>query len=106
LHANIACGVQNVNRIKSVKCTSILGIEENQMQSLQVFPNPTTHLLNIANYNTIDSVALYNMLGQLVKQQTMQSKTGTIDMSAFAAGTYFARVFSGNTSKTLKVIKE
>jgi hypothetical protein len=106
LHTNIACGVQNVNRVKSVKCTSVLGGEENQWQSLHVFPNPTTHLLHIANDNFIDSVSVYNMFGQLIKQQMIQAQTGTIDMSGLAAGTYFARVVSGNTSKTLKVVKE
>lgn len=106
LHEDAACNSNATDRSKFIACTNALANETFENSNFKIFPNPTTHLLNIANDSTIDSVILYNMLGQLVKQQMIQAKTGTIDMSAFAAGTYFARVISGDTSKTLKVIKE
>lgn len=106
LHTNSSCGSQNINRIKSVKCSNTLEVEDNQMESLLLFPNPTTNLLHITFNTTIDSVFVYNMLGQLVAEQNIQAKTGIINLSEVSAGTYFVKVLSGENLKTLKVIKE
>lgn len=107
LHTDLAsCGIDLTNRSRLIACTNALADVTFNTENLRLFPNPTTQLLNISNDERIDSVALFNMLGQLVKQQDIHAKAGTIDMSTFAAGTYFARVVSGDKSKTLKVIKE
>lgn len=89
-----------------MKCSNTLEVEDNQMESLLLFPNPTTNLLHITFNTTIDSVFVYNMLGQLVAEQNIQAKTGIINLSEVSAGTYFVKVLSGENLKTLKVIKE
>lgn len=106
LHTNSSCGSQNVNRIRSVKCSNTLEVEDNQMESLLLFPNPTTNLLHVTYSTIIDSVFVYNVLGQLVAKQNIQAKTGIINLSEVSAGTYFVKVLSGENLKTLKVIKE
>jgi len=106
LHTNIACGSQNTNRIKSIKCSASLGIDENELQHLVMFPNPATHMLTISNDIVIDSVELYTILGQLVKQQNLQAKTGTIDVSTFSSGTYFVKIKANDKMLTMKLIKE
>lgn len=106
LHTNSACGSQNVNRVRSVKCSGTLDINENQMESLLLFPNPTTKLLHITYNTIIDSIYIYNMLGQLVVKQNIQANTGTINLSDVTSGTYFVKVLSGENLKTFKVIKE
>ncbi len=106
LHEDSACGSNAIDRSKFIACTNALDNETFKFDGLKIFPNPTTHFLNISNNVMIDSAALFNMLGQLVKQQDIYAKSGVIDMSPFASGTYFVKVISGETSKTLKVIKE
>jgi hypothetical protein len=106
LHEDVACGSNAIDRSKFIACTNALANETFSVDSLKLFPNPTTHLLNISSDEIIDSIALFNMLGQLVKEQVIHSKTGVIDMSSFSPATYFIKVTSGDTSKTLKVIKE
>lgn len=106
LHTNIACGSQNTNRIKSVKCSAPLAIDENELQHLVMFPNPATHMLTISNDTIIDRVELYTILGQLVKEQNLQAKTGTVDISTFSSGTYFVKIMANDQMQTMKLIKE
>lgn len=106
LHTDSSCGEEFVDRSRFIQCSSALANETFNINSLKLFPNPTTHLLNISSDDIIDSIALFNMLGQLVKEQVIHAKTGVIDMSLFSPATYFLKVTSGDTSNTLKVIKE
>ena len=105
-HTNVSCGEQNTDRSRFISCSPVLSSEAFDSDSLKLFPNPTTQLLNIANDVSIDRVLLFNLLGQLVKEQNLHAKEGVVDMAAFSAGTYFVRIIVGDTSKTLKVLKE
>lgn len=106
LHTNASCGEQGTNRSRFIACNPVLGSEAFDSNSLKLFPNPTTQLLNISNDTTIEKVILSNLLGQLVKEQIMNTKEGVVDMAALSAGTYFVRIIVGDTSKTIKVLKE
>ncbi|NHM06239.1 T9SS type A sorting domain-containing protein [Flavobacterium sp. CYK-4] len=105
-HTDSSCGNNAEERSKFISCTNALANANFDNSSLRLFPNPTKDWLHISNDTAIDSVILINTLGQTVQQQSIRSKEGKIDMSALSPGTYFARVISGETSKTLKVIKE
>ncbi|WP_432672073.1 T9SS type A sorting domain-containing protein [Flavobacterium sp. SM2513] len=69
------------------------------------YPNPVQNILNIGYVDAIDSVQVFNMLGQEVFQTSGNSTTLQIDMSSFAKGTYLVKIISGSTMKNIKVIK-
>ncbi|MDR0437723.1 MAG: T9SS type A sorting domain-containing protein [Bacteroidales bacterium] len=84
-------------------------VETHGRASLQIYPNPTTGQLTIANYELgIKNVEIFNMNGKRVyvapvganNHLPLQS-TFTIDISSFPTGTYFLRV----GSKTTKIVK-
>ncbi len=70
------------------------------------YPNPVKNVLNLSYTKTIDSVSIYNLLGQEVMNRTINANQSSIDMSAFSNGAYLVKVTSGNQVKTLKVIKQ
>jgi hypothetical protein len=105
LHSNIACGVQNINRNKYIKCTNTLGTNENQLNDLAVFPNPTISVLHIKNSDPIDKVEIINLLGQQILELTIHATDSIIDMSNCTKGIYLVKVFVGKTNKTFKVVK-
>ncbi|CAM3292011.1 hypothetical protein FLLO111716_01390 [Flavobacterium longum] len=67
-----------------------------------LFPNPTANTFSIQANTTINSVAIYNMLGQLVK--TANGPT-TIDVSELSAGSYLIQIVSDKGKATKKLIK-
>ena len=79
------------------------GITESSDAHIQVWPNPTTGLLTI-QAEGIQSVEVFNMMGQLVLQAI---ETQTISIESLEKGVYFLRVCDrfGNQS-IVKVVKE
>ena len=79
------------------------GITENDQATVQVWPNPTTGILNI-KADEMDKVEIRNLLGQIVLQT---EKVETIDLSHLEKGVYFLIASNKNGTKTVtKVIKE
>ncbi|NIK92183.1 T9SS type A sorting domain-containing protein [Mangrovimonas sp. CR14] len=70
------------------------------------FPNPVENSLTIKAQQSIEMVEVYNMLGQMVANETPNNLEGTIDMSALAAGSYFVKVTIGNSSETIRIVKK
>ena len=72
-------------------------------------PNPTEHILNIDATSgvIIQSIAIYNPLGQLVKTlaESELNSSLSIDVSALKTGTYFMEISSNNGKTTKKFVK-
>lgn len=83
-----------------------LGTGEFESNNTTVYPNPVNNTLNIGGTDSIDSVEVYNVRGQLLLSDKSPNSITTIDMSSLAKGIYFVKTYSGNLSKTHKVIKQ
>ena len=64
-------------------------INENLVETYNVYPNPTTGLVTIEGEN-IDYIAIYNSVGQLVN--LAKNVNNTVDMSAYENGVYFFNI--------------
>jgi len=67
-----------------------------------VYPNPTSDILNIQTPESITNVTAYNISGQKV----LQANTQTLNVSALKAGVYILKVETTKGSATLKFIKK
>ena len=84
--------------------TSLLGLEENIMSNVfNLYPNPTTGILNFKSETNISKVVIYNMLGQLVQQENINALEGSINISDLAQGTYIVKV--NDVAKGYTIIK-
>lgn len=75
-------------------------------KSLSVYPVPAKNSLTIAYKSAIDSVQVYNQLGQEVYAGKDLGSQVVMDVSNFASGVYIIKLFSQNESKTFKITKE
>lgn len=82
-----------------------LGLEDLGESQFSFFPNPVNNVLTIKAQASIDSITIYNMLGQAVVRSTPNTNDSTVDMSALQTGAYFVQVSINNTLKTVRVIK-
>ena len=102
VHINFGGGVWAFRFINS----TALGIDDvNPVSSFNFFPNPVNNVLTIKAQASIDSITVYNMLGQAVVRSTPNTTDSTVDMSALQTGAYFVQVSINNTLKTVRVIK-
>ena len=82
-----------------------LGINENIMDKVVLYPNPTTGIINIKTEEPITQAGVYTITGSKLPVQL--SETGnTIDISDFSTGLYFVKITVNNQSQTFKVIKQ
>ena len=81
-----------------------LGNDELNNELFNIYPNPTTGIVNIQGNNDGQLVVvLYNILGQEILKSTNQSR---IDMSRFESGVFVLKVSDGTKSSTFKIIKK
>jgi hypothetical protein len=89
-----------------VNC-GITGINANSSDAnMSVYPNPAINgKANVTGLQGVNTIAVYNMLGQVVSTQTSDKEEVSIDLSNQAPGTYMLRITdSANNAKVLKVI--
>jgi len=82
--------------------TNILSSDTFVLENFNIYPNPTTDILNIELKEnlTLEKVLIYNTTGQLVKE-TAENK---INVSGFAKGIYNVQVLTNQGKATKKVI--
>jgi type IX secretion system substrate protein len=100
------CGVGNTNGCP----VSYAGIEQfaNSMQ-VNVYPNPFNNQITIENKNqiAITKISVCDLLGrEIITFNPEQTEAISINTQGFDKGIYFIKAYNGNSSYTVKLIKE
>lgn len=80
-------------------------ISENALEDFTYYPNPTNRILSLKSVNNIDTVAIFNLLGQQVISTNIGANTSDISLSGLKAGTYIMKVTVDGQIGTYKVLK-
>ena len=67
------------------------GVDENMASKASVYPNPTSGMLNV-KAEGMESVSVFNMLGQKVAEVSVNADQTEIDMSGLESGVYMLRI--------------
>ncbi|PDS24608.1 Ig-like domain-containing protein [Flavobacterium branchiophilum] len=90
----------------AVTITVTLKNDSFDSKAFTYYPNPTFDVLHLNYSNAITKVKVTNMIGQEVISIYPNATTAQLDLSGYAAGTYFVEVTADTVSKTVKVIKK
>lgn len=71
---------------------SNLSSQDFAINDINIYPNPTTSLLNFKSAIQVEKILIYNMLGQLVQQEKVNALEGAINIEKLAQGTYLVKV--------------
>jgi len=83
---------------------NVLGIDNNENVTLNVYPNPTHNIITVS-IDGVFNFTILNMLGEVVITGHGNDKT-VVDLSDLTRGAYFITVNSDNKKETLKLIKQ
>jgi PKD repeat protein/photosystem II stability/assembly factor-like uncharacterized protein len=90
--------------------TVLVGIEELNSEKAKVYPNPCSEYLMIEAKETVRSIKMADMIGNVVKDELIQCKapcTYKVNMVDLHSGIYFCRITMEDGSMLLiKVLKE
>ena len=96
----------NANQIISIQEGNTLSFDDFENQKLfQYYPNPVTNKLILNAKTSIDSVTVYNLLGQIVMKISPNKVNAELNMTDLIPGAYFVKVNIANITKTVQVMK-
>jgi hypothetical protein len=87
---------------------TVLGLEElvDRDNRITIYPNPGNGMITISLNTPINSIEIYNLAGELVTSihPSRHQTSYKIDLTNNAKGIYFAKINTGNTVYTRKII--
>ncbi|WP_163517025.1 T9SS type A sorting domain-containing protein [Gelidibacter japonicus] len=89
--------------------TPILGLNEARNNVFaKVYPNPTNSSWNFVSNesNKISSVQIIDILGKIVITENLFTNKAVVESHSLSKGIYFAKLKSGDSVQTFKIIKD
>jgi hypothetical protein len=88
-----------------VKFGASLGLSSFEASKVKMYPNPTSSVFTIEANEVIESVSLYNILGQEVVTKNPNSNVVTLDIENLQTGVYVVKTMIGGVSATSRIVK-
>ena len=101
---------QTVNGYESARYAftimSVSSVTQQTSIAVAAYPNPAGSSITLTGKATLTQAEVYNILGQLAFSQSLSGNTEAVDLQTLQPGIYLLKVYSGNASKTIRIIKE
>lgn len=93
-----------------IEADELLGVEENNVTEVRVFPNPASDRVNLTSpfFSSESLVTLFDVNGQTIFSEVIkeQDNSLTLDISKLKTGIYFVRVTSEGHTSVVRIIKK
>lgn len=87
--------------------SSGLGVEKTDLNTIAVYPNPTSDVLAIKSNDLIEKVEIYDLMGKLLFVKGEQSDGNVmVNVEHLHSGIYIVQVSSGGATHFSKVVKK
>ncbi len=83
-----------------------LGVNTFNTPKVSMYPNPTSGIVTIEAASVIESITVYNVLGQEMLSQKGNSASETLNISNLKSGVYLVRTTSNGKTATSRIVKE
>jgi hypothetical protein len=88
----------------TVNC-DLLSAVDFESDTVKYYPNPFNDVLNLSFSQSIESIQIFNILGQQVFDTNHRAKDFQINLSHLSSGTYLVKAISNDSTKIFKVVK-
>lgn len=80
-------------------------VEETEMNSINVYPNPCYNYVTVTTENNINSIKILDMAGNVILENQHTSELVKLDIKHFPDGLYIVEIKSNNRLTHHKIIK-
>jgi hypothetical protein len=94
---------------QSVNVNLCTGIVELNSESISIYPNPASNMINVKMNTTLINNAtleLYDATGKLIMQQKVVNEYSALNISGFANGIYTMRIITDNEQTIKRIVKQ
>jgi hypothetical protein len=99
-------GVIAPGYVAQVECENLLSNDSFEPNiDFTYSPNPTNGFVSISSKTNIDGIFIYNLEGRLLYQSEVRGPNAKVDMTSFAAGTYFYKLKFNDKEANFKIVK-
>ena len=81
-----------------------LSIEENILENINIYPNPTANVLYIKSNYSLD-YDMFNIVGQKIISGQINEGDNELNLRQYSNGIYFIKFIKNNRVYTKKIIK-
>jgi hypothetical protein len=85
---------------------STTSVDDLKQFNFSVYPNPASNNLNLSASKNIDSVEIFNLIGQKVMTVIPNSNTTSINVSSLNSGVYIVKATIQGTKGSYKFVKQ
>ena len=89
----------------TISCLTLGTHEFDSAIDFTYYPNPTHASVMIKSPNPMSELSVYNLEGRLLWQQKINALETTVDLAAFANGTYFFKLRFKDQTANVKILK-
>jgi hypothetical protein len=101
---NKATGCYNISTMDITVLS--LGINDTEIVPLQFAPNPVKTNLELQSTIVLQSVIIYNVLGQKVYEKIINDTSAILDLSNLKTGSYLVKIDAETGQKIIRIAKE
>ncbi|MCH7785504.1 MAG: T9SS type A sorting domain-containing protein, partial [Bacteroidetes bacterium] len=83
-----------------------LGVSDNVIDGFNFYPNPASDAIILSALDNIETVVIYNILGQKVIDLNVDATSIQVNVSSLSTGTYIMKVSVNGQIGTYKVLKK
>lgn len=83
-----------------------LGVKDFTSSNIKMYPNPTSSVFTIEANEIVESVSLFNVLGQEVLSKNPNSNSVILDIANLQTGVYVVKTMIGGVSATSRIVKK
>ncbi|WP_169817255.1 T9SS type A sorting domain-containing protein [Gelidibacter algens] len=91
------------NELFRISIDPTLGISDELLNDIKIYPNPATETINIASAFPLDKIEIYDILGQ---QITTAYHNNVVNVEKFSAGVYFLKVYTPEGFVLKRIVKK
>ncbi|WP_452226507.1 fibronectin type III domain-containing protein [Lacinutrix cladophorae] len=88
-----------------VSCSTLSNQDFDNGLAFTYYPNPVSNALVLKAQKDIENISVYNMLGQEVLRTAPNAVNTEVNMTSLQSGAYFVKVTIGNSTETVRVLK-
>ncbi|WP_341900397.1 PKD domain-containing protein [Fluviicola taffensis] len=90
----------------SIVVDACLGLGDNEIATISVYPNPTDGKLTLSNVVENTSFNIVSVSGQVVLNGVVSNTANTIDLSSFENGIYVLQLTQEQGLQTIRIVKK